>query len=116
MAMIEPNCFEEASKHEVWVKAIKEEIKMIEKNNIGELINCPHGKDIIEVKWIYKNRLIPNGTIQKQKARLVAKDYSQQPGIDYNESFAPVARLDTIKVLIALAAQKGWSIYQLDVK
>ena len=89
---------------------------MIEKNNTWELVNRPHGKDIIGVKWVYKTKLNPDGTIQKHKARLVAKGYSQQPGIDYNETCAPVARLDTIRALIALASQKGWSIHQLDVK
>ncbi|KHN25158.1 Copia protein, partial [Glycine soja] len=64
----------------------------------------------------YKTKLNPDGTIQKHKARLVAKGYSQQPEIDYNETFAPVARLDTIRALIALASQKGCSIHQLDVK
>ena len=89
---------------------------MIEKNNTWELVNCPHGKDIIGVKWVYKTKLNPDGTVQKHKARLVAKGYLQQPEIDYNETFAPVARLDTIRALIALASQKGWSIHQLDVK
>ena len=86
MAMIEPNCYEEASKQEVWVKAMEEEVKMIEKNNIWKLVNCPHGKYIIGVKWVYKTKLNLDGTIQKHKARLVAKGYSQQPGIDYNET------------------------------
>ena len=84
---------------------------MIKKNNTWELVNHPHGKYIIEVKWVYKTKLNPDGTIQKHKARLVAKGYSQQPRIDYNETFAPVARLDTIRALIALASQKGWSIH-----
>jgi len=116
MAMIEPNCYEEALKQEVWVKAMEEEVIMIEKNNTWELVNYPQGKNIIGVKWVYKTKLNPDGTIQKHKARLVAKGYSQQPGIDYNETFALVSRLDTIRALIALAAQKGWNIYQLDVK
>ena len=116
MAMIEPNCYEEASKQEVWVKAMEEEVKMIEKNNTWELVNYPQGKDIIGVKWVYKTKLNPDGTIQKHRARLVAKGYSQQPRIDYNETFAPVAQLDTIRALIALTTQKGWNIYQLDVK
>jgi transposase InsO family protein len=116
LAMLEPENYDVASKQEVWVKAMQDEIKMIEKNNTWELVDCPHGKDIIGVKWVYKTKLNPDGSIQKHKARLVAKGYSQQPGVDYNETFAPVARLDTIRALIALAAQKRWSIYQLDVK
>ena len=107
LAILEPGSFEEASKQEVWVKTMEEEIQMIEKNNTWELVNRPHGKDIIGVKWVYKTKLNPDGTIQKHKVRLVAKGYSQQPGIDYNETFAPVARLDTIRALIALASQKG---------
>nr|KYP39031.1 Retrovirus-related Pol polyprotein from transposon TNT 1-94 [Cajanus cajan] len=116
LAILEPGSFEEAANQEVWVKAMEEEIKMIEKNNTWELVDFPHGKDIIGVKWVYKTKLNPDGTIQKHKARLVAKGYSQQPGVDYNETFAPVARLDTIRALIALAAHKGWNIHQLDVK
>lgn len=89
---------------------------MIEKNNTWELVNRPHGKDIFGVKWVYKTQLNHDLTIQKHKARLIAKGYSQQPEFNYNETFAPVARLDTIRDLIALAVQKGWSIHQLDVK
>ncbi|RDX80760.1 hypothetical protein CR513_38653, partial [Mucuna pruriens] len=116
MAMLEPECYEEASKKEVWVKAMEEEIKMIEKNNTWEIIDCPHGKYIIGVKYIYKTKFNPDGTIQTHKARLVAKVYSLQPRVDYNETFAPVTLLNTIKALIAFIAQKGWSIYQLDIK
>jgi hypothetical protein len=68
------------------------------------------------VKWIFKTKLNADGSINKHKARLVVKGYSQEPSIDFTETFAPVSRLDTIKLLLALAAQNGWHIFQLDVK
>ena len=86
------------------------------KRSTWELVDHPKDKEIIGVKWVYKTKLNPDGSIQKHKARLVAKGYSQQPGVDYNETFAPVARLDTIRVLVELAAQRRWKIHQLDVK
>ncbi|CAL2254987.1 unnamed protein product [Prunus armeniaca] len=95
---------------------MEEEIKTIEKNKTWKLVDRPKDKEIIGVKWVYKTKFNPDGSIQKHKARLVAKGYSQQPGIDFNETFAPVARLDTIRALVALAVQKKWKIYQLDVK
>lgn len=67
-------------------------------------------------EWVFKTKFNENGEVDKYKARLVAKGYCQQYGIDYAEVFPPVARLDTIRIVIALAAQKSWVIYQLDVK
>ena len=95
---------------------MKEELEMIEKNNTWELVERPTDKPVIGVKWVYKTKLHLDGTIQKHKARLIAKEYAQKSRIDYNETFAPVARLDKIRTLIALAAQKGWKLFQLDVK
>jgi hypothetical protein len=92
------------------------EIEAIERNNTWELTELPIGSRVIGVKWVYKTKLNEKGEVDKYKARLVAKGYSQQYGVDYAEVFAPVARLDTIQVVISLAAQKGWIIYQLDVK
>lgn len=71
---------------------------------------------MIGVKWVYKTKLNPDGTISKHKARLVVKGYSQQAGIDYGDTFAPMTRHDTIRTLIALAAQERWKIFQLDVQ
>ena len=90
---------------------MEDEIAIIEKNNTQKLVEKPNDKEIIGVKWIFKTKLNPDGSIQRHKARLVAKGYSQQLRIDYHETFAPVARLDTIKALIALAGQKGWYLH-----
>ena len=80
------------------------------------LIDLPVGAKKIGVKWVYKTKLNEHGESDKYKARLVAKGYVQQHGIDYTEVFAPVARLDTVWLIVAFAAIKGWIVYQLDVK
>ncbi|CAL9010567.1 unnamed protein product [Prunus brigantina] len=116
MSIIEPESYNQAAKDEACNKAMSEEISMIEKNSTWELVDRPSSKPIVGVKWIYKTKLNLDGSIQKHKGRLVAKGYTQKPGIDFNETFALVARLDTIRTLIALAAQKGWKLWQLDVK
>ena len=95
---------------------MQEEIDAIEKNKTWQLVEKPNDKEAIGVKWVYKVKHNSDGSIQRTKARLVVKGYAQQLGLDYNETFAPVARLDTIRAIIALAAQKGWNLYQLDVK
>ncbi|GLU00272.1 hypothetical protein SLE2022_176510 [Rubroshorea leprosula] len=112
----DPLTYEEAVKEEKWQKAMAEEIGSIERNQTWELTDLPEGHKTIGVKWIYKTKLKENGAVDKFKARLVAKGYKQEFGIDYQEVFAPVARMDTIRLVIALAAQNSWPIYQLDVK
>jgi len=92
------------------------EIAAIQKNNTWEITDLPHGAKTIRVKWIYKTKLNEYGEVDKYKARLVAKGYTQQYGVDYMEVFAPVTRMDTIQLILALAAQKEWSLFQLDVK
>ncbi|KAL0313353.1 UNVERIFIED_CONTAM: Retrovirus-related Pol polyprotein from transposon TNT 1-94 [Sesamum radiatum] len=112
----DPLHFEQAVKSANWRMAMDNEIKSIEKNKTWTLTELPVGTKKIGVKWVYKTKYNENGKIDKYKARLVAKGYSQQHGIDYTEVFAPVARMDTVRMIIALAAQKDWKIFQLDVK
>ncbi|KAI5338773.1 hypothetical protein L3X38_018045 [Prunus dulcis] len=115
-SVVDTETFEEAVKDAAWQKAMEAEVEMIEKNETWELIKRPSDKPIVGVKWIFKVKLNLDGSVQKNKARLVAKGYTQKPGTDFNETFAPVARLDTVRTLIALAAQKRWKLFQLDVK
>lgn len=116
VAVHDPCSFEEAVKHEKWRKAMDAEINSIEKNQTWELVNVPTGAKIIGVKWIFKTKLNEHGEVEKYKARLVAKGYCQQEGIDFTEVFAPVARMDTVRIIVALAACRGWEIFQMDVK
>ena len=76
----------------------------------------PREREVVSLKWIYKIKLNQEGDIQKHKARLVARGFTQKQGIDFYETFSPVARLETIRTVIVVAAQKKWKIFQLDVK
>ncbi|PHT35803.1 hypothetical protein CQW23_23503 [Capsicum baccatum] len=93
-----------------------EEIAAIRRNDTWELTSMPEGHNPIGVKWVYKTKTNKEGKVDKYKARLVAKGYKQKYGVDYDEVFAPVARIDTVRLLTALAAQNRWKIYQMDVK
>ncbi|KAE8676644.1 hypothetical protein F3Y22_tig00111582pilonHSYRG00249 [Hibiscus syriacus] len=112
----EPMSFQEAVQEKKWRYAMDEEIKAIEKNDTWELTSLPKGHKAIGVKWVYKTKQNTKGEIERHKARLVAKGYSQKAGIDYDEVFAPVARLETIRLIISLAAQNKWKIQHMDVK
>lgn len=104
MVTLEPTTCYEALQSEVWRNAMEEELRMIEKNKTWVLVNKPAGKKILGVKWVFKLKLNADGSLNKHKARLVVKGYSQEIGIDVFDTFAPVARLDTIRLLLAIAA------------
>ncbi|PWA98023.1 hypothetical protein CTI12_AA024020 [Artemisia annua] len=112
----EPLVFEEAMRSKKWRQAMDEEIKSIEKNDTWELTTLPKGQKAIGVKWVYKAKKNAKGEVEKYKARFVAKGYKQKHVIDYEEVFASVARLETIRMIIAIVAQYRWKIHQMDVK
>jgi hypothetical protein len=112
----DPVTFEEASKSQIWRKAMNDEIEAIERNKTWQLTDLPKGVKVIGVKWVYKTKMNEKGEVEKYKARLVAKGYAQRYGTDYKEVFAPVARWDTIRSILAIAAINGWNVFQLDVK
>ena len=93
-----------------------EEIECIEKNQTWELVDVPKDKDVISVKWIYKTKQDADGNMQKQKSRMVARGFTQQLGIDSNETFAPVAHIDIVRTVLAIAAHNKWHVHQMDVK
>lgn len=95
---------------------MKKEIEAVEKNKTWELTELPAGHKAIGLKWVLKLKKDANGRIVKHKARIVAKGYVQKQGIDFEEIFAPVTRLETVRLLLALAAKKGWEVHHLDVK
>jgi hypothetical protein len=112
----EPTCFEEAIQKKEWVDAMTEEYQSIIKNDVWEVVPRPKNKDVVSSKWIYKIKHAADGSIEKHKARFVARGFSQKEGIDYEETFSPVARYTSIRTIIALAAKMKWKLHQMDVK
>ena len=112
----EPRTFAEACELKEWITACEDELRSIVKNEVWSLVHLPSGVKPIGLRWIFKIKRNSDGSINKYKARLVAKGYVQQHGIDFEEVFAPVARLETIRLLISVAATNGWEVHHLDVK
>uniref|UniRef100_A0A2N9INK9 Reverse transcriptase Ty1/copia-type domain-containing protein n=1 Tax=Fagus sylvatica TaxID=28930 RepID=A0A2N9INK9_FAGSY len=111
----EPTSFQEASQDPKWCEAMQAELAALEANNTWTIQPLPHGKVPIGSKWVFKIKLKSDGSLERYKARLVAKGYNQKEGFDYFETFSPVAKFVTVRSLLAIAAVKGWSLYQLDV-
>nr|GEY83963.1 retrovirus-related Pol polyprotein from transposon TNT 1-94 [Tanacetum cinerariifolium] len=105
---MEPKKLIEALEEEGWIIAMQEELNQFERNKVWTLVPKPHGKTIIGTKWVWKNKLDENGVVIKNKAMLIAQGYNQQEGIEYEETFAPVARLEAIRIFLAYAAYMGF--------
>lgn len=101
-----------------WLEAMHEEFNNFEHNKVWTLVERPTGKNvnIIGTKWIFKNKQDANGIVIRNKARLVAQGHTQKEGIDYGETFAPVARLESIRMLLAYASHHNFKLFQMDVK
>ncbi|GJT19801.1 putative RNA-directed DNA polymerase, partial [Tanacetum coccineum] len=111
----EPKHFKQAVKDVRWIEAMKQEIQALEENKTWTLEELPKGKRAIDSKWVYKIKYKPNGDVERYKARLVAKGCTQMEGVDFHETFAPVAKLVTVRTLLTVAVKRNWHIHQLDV-
>jgi hypothetical protein len=112
----EPTYFEEAIQRKEWADAMTEEYQSIMKNKVWEIVPRPKNKDVVSSRWLFKIKHDVDGSIEKYKARFVARGFSQKEGIDYEETFVPVARYTLIRTTIALAAKMKWKLYHMDVK
>jgi len=95
---------------------MQDELARFERNKVLNLVPRPDNQSIIGTKWVFRNKLDENGTVVRNKARLVAQGFKQQEGVDFEETFAPVARLESIRLLLVYASIKGFTLFQMDVK
>ena len=112
----EPSSYKEASSNPLWQQTMSEELQALDKAQTWELVTLPPGKTAVGCKWVFKIKTKSDGSIDRYKARLVAKGFNQEYGIDYEETFAPVARLTSVRSLLAVAAVRKWDLFQMDVK
>ena len=104
-----------SSEKQEWRKAMKSEMKSLEDNDVWDLVNLPSGRKIVGSKWVFKKKIGPNGTVERFKARLVAQGYTQKFGTDYDETFCPVVRQESLRTILALSAKFDLKLHQVDV-
>ncbi|GJW70540.1 putative ribonuclease H-like domain-containing protein [Tanacetum coccineum] len=112
----EPKKIAEALQDDSWVQAMQEELLQFKLQQVWVLVDLPHGMKVIGTKWVYRNKRDERGMVVRNKARLVAQGYTQEEGIDYDEVFAPVARIEAIRLFLAFTSFMGFIVYQMDVK
>ena len=113
---IEPSSFEEVVQQPIWVDSMVQEYDSIIRNIVWEVVPRPVVKSVVSSIWLYKVKKIADGSVEKHKAKFVARMFFQVEGIDYEETFAPTARYSSIRSILALSMQMGWKIHQMDVK
>ncbi|GJU42613.1 putative ribonuclease H-like domain-containing protein [Tanacetum coccineum] len=116
LSQIEPKKISEALEDKSWVDAMQEELLQFKIQKVWILVDLPYRKKAIGTKWVYRNKKDERGVMVRNKARLVAQGYRQEEGIDYDEVFAPVARIEAIRIFLAFASYMGFIVYQMDVK
>jgi hypothetical protein len=116
IALFEPQYVGHALSDSSWVNAMDEELENFERNQVWTLVDPPRDVNVIGTKWVFKNKQGEDGEVARNMARLVAQGYSQVEGLDFGETFALVAHLETIRILLAFAKSKGFKLYQMDVK
>uniref|UniRef100_A0A2N9G021 Integrase catalytic domain-containing protein n=1 Tax=Fagus sylvatica TaxID=28930 RepID=A0A2N9G021_FAGSY len=114
--LTEPTTYATASKHPQWCNAMDEEFEALQKQGTWTLVPAPSTKNIVGCKWVYKLKYNSDGTISRYKARLVAKGFHQQYGVDFAETFSPVVKPPTVRLILSLAVSLNWPLRQLDVK
>nr|GFC16103.1 retrovirus-related Pol polyprotein from transposon TNT 1-94 [Tanacetum cinerariifolium] len=116
VSQTEPKNIKEAMADSTWIELMQEELHQFDRLDVWELVDIPLCKNVINLKWLWKNKRDEENTVIRNKSRLVAKGYAQKEGVDFEESFAPVARLEAVRLFIAYVAHKSFTIYQMDVK
>ena len=115
----DPKDFMEAvnsSDADQWLQAMKEELDSINKNDVWDLVDLPKERKVIGCKWVLKKKLKVDGSLDKYKAKLVAKGFTQQPGIDFVDTYSPVAKFTSIRILMSVVAKMDLELHQLNVK
>jgi hypothetical protein len=111
----EPYNVQEALSNSQWKAAMEVEYAALMKNKTWTLVPPQPGRNVIDCKWVFKVKQRPDGSIERHKARLVAKGFKQCLDIDYDDTFSPVVRPTTIRLILSLAVSQGWTLHQLDV-
>nr|KYP59540.1 Copia protein [Cajanus cajan]KYP59551.1 Copia protein [Cajanus cajan] len=116
VSQVEPKKINEALHDEHWLMAMQEELNQFARNEVWDLVPLPSDYPVIGAKWVFRNKLDESGIIIRNMARLVAKGYNQEEEIDYDETFAPVVRIEVIRLLLAYASIMNFKLYQMDIK
>jgi hypothetical protein len=112
----DPGTFAEVSGHPDWDTTMNEEYRSLMENDTWDLVPLLKGRKLVIFKWVYRTKYASDGSVERHKARLVSKVFSKVEGIDYNETFSPISKMNSIYLVLSLAASYKWKVHQMDVK